>query len=294
MRFKFLSGWLAPYFGSRASFESHPNQPSYFFQQEHFDAAQRIIDVRRQSIRKQGRGFEDLQADLQILEREVLGDIEVPANGSLQTSREEALSALKDLSEAEKRVFLGGINNLFNYGRLDEKPAFVKWVTSGNSGFAEFMSTVRADQEALAQHAVGIVGAHTMNSGQSAHSEAIREMTGLIRLCNGFVESTAGARTELNKGFGRIFKITTDAMDVASFSGPEFDKAFEGYIDGNAEEPGLLVRMEKIKGSKASPFDREKWEERLQQAEQCLQTILTRQTQYNASGPGPDPFGAVG
>lgn len=248
--------------------------PKHFLTPEHFDAIDRVIRFRREAITKQGKSFKDLEGDLEILQTPIFGDV-----GDAENGREESLASLKRASVDEKRDFLKGVYHVFNHGKFDQKPAFAKWVTTGNAQFGTLMAPVRADQELLSSHSISIMASHVLDDPKSDQSTLIRDVIELIGAVNGVVEATAGARTELNKGFGRIFKIQTDTGRVLSYDGDEFEAEFDRYVDG------LIERVDKIQGSKANPADHMKWTERLKEAESLVAAIREAQNSMLSVDP---------
>ena len=211
-----VPGWLPPLFKSAAVF-SASNQPSYFLTEEHFEAVDRILKFRRDAIKRQGGSFKDLEIDLDILKPRVFGDAafekqpEDAEPDSLDTKprdpRVSYLSHLKDAAQPEKRAYLHGIYTLFNHGSWDQKPAFEKWVTSENAQYVERLNPIRQDEALLANHTVGITTSNTSIQPGSKQSELVLNIHELVRLTSRSVQSTAGARTELYKGFGRIYEL---------------------------------------------------------------------------------------
>jgi len=267
---KLIAGILPRYFLGKALGDA-PNQPDYFLKPEHFEAIDKIISARRVSIKKQGQSFDDLTGDVTILEANVFGDVSDIGDDDIAGTKKQALEALKTAPEKDQRAFLQTIYNTFNHGRFDEKPAFEKWVSGANSRFAAIMGEVRAAQELLSQHSVSLMTSHSLKEPSSIRSMHTKDVIEVAGMTNGFVVAMSNTRNELDKGFGRLFKIKTDAARVAAVNGGEFPQAFEEYVDG------LEARLGAIHGSKATPEDHLKWEDRLSAAETLIAKIQSRQ-----------------
>ncbi len=202
------------------------------------------------------------------------GDLSEEPNGGDFDEKKKSSDVLKNCSEDDKRLILHNIYNLFNHGRADQKPAFAKWVTSGHASYSKLIGQLRDKQELLSRFSVSIVGSHHMKDPNSERSEHIRDVIELIGLTDGFVRSIEKARLELDTGFGRLFKLTTDASDVAAYEGDAFEEKFGAYADD------FVSRLQQTYGSKATPEDHEKWYQRLGRAEDLFQCVRDRQIQF--------------
>ena len=257
--------------------------PDYFLTPEHVEAIQTIIKLRKDSIVKQGKSFDDLASDVGIFQYALFGENDIRDNKEPKTHMEEICEGLKSLSVEDKKQFLQQVYNAFNNGPLDEKPAYAKWVTKGNVEFEKIMLRVNEYNEMLSRHSLKIVGKHKMKDPNSERSAHIRDIVNLVGNTARFTSSMRKARMELDVGFGRLFTLTTDAANIAPFDGEEFERAFDEYIDA------LPDRIMRIKLSHATAERKQEWAQKLDDAEDLLGQVIERQSAVNYEPEAPAP-----